>query len=171
MVLIRTFVTTPIYSKWLKMHDIFVAITGSMVTMAEAFVFATATKGWHLYYGAAIATIGSIEGTPLTAQLSKMVETTEFGKVFTLVGTAQSIAMTVTNSGFQAIYAATVSVNPGAMYFVAGGVQAVTLVRRQQLKVTNHFLKIQVLGNPLVLLLVCFKLGEKEWGYRYPTRI
>ena len=101
MVLVRTFIATPIYSKWFKMHDCMVAVMGALVSIEQAFVFATAMKGWHMYYGAAISSIGSIEGTPLTSQLSKMVHTTEFGKIFTLVGTASSIAMTVTSSGFQ----------------------------------------------------------------------
>ncbi len=96
--------------------------------MSNSFVFATATKGWNLYYGTALSVIGGLEATPLTAQLSKMVQPTEFGKIFTLVGTTQSIAGMVTSSGYQAIYAATVSYNPGAIYFVVGGVLATTTV-------------------------------------------
>ncbi len=45
--------------------------------------------------------LGGPEKAPLQAQLSKMVDTDEFGKIFTLFGVVSAIASTIATSGYQ----------------------------------------------------------------------
>ncbi len=69
--------------------------------MEQALVYGLATKGWHMYYGTGIMSLGGPEKAPLQAQLSKMVDTDEFGKIFTLFGVVSAIASTIATSGYQ----------------------------------------------------------------------
>ena len=47
--------------------------------------------GWMLYYAAAIGMLGALDSTPIRSMVSKMVEPTEFGKLFTFLSTAQGM--------------------------------------------------------------------------------
>jgi hypothetical protein len=66
-----------------------------------------------MYYAASLTLLGGTGDTPLRSLLSKLVDPTEYGKIFTLASVASSIASLLTSSGFQEIYAATVSTFPG----------------------------------------------------------
>ena len=65
MILVRTFVTTPLYCYVLKMHDCMLTITGMMVNIESAAVSGTASVGWHMYYGASLTVVGALDSTPL----------------------------------------------------------------------------------------------------------
>ena len=93
------------------------------------FSIGTATKGWMLYYGAAIGILGALDSTPIRSLVSKMVEPTEFGKLFTFLSTAQGLTSLMTSSGFQEIYAKTITTYPGAMYLVSAGLSAIAVVK------------------------------------------
>ena len=106
-----------------------------------------------LYYAAAIGMLGALDSTPIRSMVSKMVEPTEFGKLFTFLSTAQGmkwhfyfctaqhtfsrktkfrisqgLTSLMTSSGFQAIYAKTIEIYPGAMYLVSAGLSAFAVV-------------------------------------------
>ena len=81
-----------------------------------------------LYYGSSFRILGGLDSTPIRSLVSKMVEPTEFGKVFTLLSMAQGLTSLVTSSGFQEIYAKTISIYPGAMYLVSAGLSSIAVV-------------------------------------------
>ena len=81
-----------------------------------------------LYYGSSLTILGALDSTPIRSLVSKMVEPTEYGKLFTFTSTAAAISRLMTSSGFQEIYAATVSIYPGAMYLVSAGMSTIALV-------------------------------------------
>ena len=58
-----------------------------------------------------------------------MVEPTEFGKLFTFLSIAQGLTFLISSSGFQEIYAQTISTFPGAMYLVSAGFSGIAVVR------------------------------------------
>ena len=89
---------------------------------------ALATQGWMMYYASSLTVFGGLHNTPLRSLMSKIVEPTEFGKIFTLTGVAQSISTLITGSFFQEIYAETEASFPGLMYLIGAGIQFLILV-------------------------------------------
>ena len=87
-------------------------------------------KGWMLYYGSAIGILGALDSTPIRSMVSKMVEPTEFGKLFTFLSIAQGLTFLISSSGFQEIYAQTISTFPGAMYLVSAGLSGIAVVSK-----------------------------------------
>lgn len=131
LILVRTFITTPLYSYVLKMHDCMLTITGLIVSLGSQVVFGTATKGWMMYYGASITVLGGLDSTPIRSLVSKMVEPDEYGKVFTFTATASGITSLFTSTVYQEIYAATVETYPGAVFLVGAGFLVIALVINQ----------------------------------------
>jgi hypothetical protein len=105
-----------------------------------------------MYYAASLTLLGGTGDTPLRSLLSKLVDPTEYGKIFTLASVASSIASLLTSSGFQEIYAATVSTFPGTIYVVSAGIVFSALViykkKKKTLsrKITLFFLDIYVVS-------------------------
>ena len=89
---------------------------------------ALATQGWMMYYASSLTVLGGLHNTPLRSLMSKIVEPTEFGKIFTLTGVAQSISTLITGSFFQEIYVETEASFPGLMYLIGAGIQFLILV-------------------------------------------
>ena len=152
MIMLRTMVTTPIYCYLLKMNDCMLTITGLLVTVGGSIVMGTATKGWMLYYGAAIGILGALDSTPIRSLVSKMVEPTEFGKLFTFLSTAQGLTSLMTSSGFQEIYAKTITTYPGAMYLVSAGLSAIAVVKVYLISVLYEIIHSYIFFVPLFRL-------------------
>ena len=81
-----------------------------------------------MYYAAAITVIGSLDSTPIRSLISKMVDPTEFGKVFTFAATASAIAGLLTESVYQEIYYSTISSQPGTVFLVAAGMLSISVM-------------------------------------------
>ena len=81
-----------------------------------------------MYYASALTVLGGLDATPLRSLMSKMVEPTEYGKIFTFTGIASSLAFLITGSLFQEIYVETVATFPGFMYLLTAGLQLLALV-------------------------------------------
>lgn len=81
-----------------------------------------------MYYASSLTVLGGLHNTPLRSLMSKIVEPTEFGKIFTLTGVAQSISTLITGSFFQEIYVETEASFPGLMYLIGAGIQFLILV-------------------------------------------
>ena len=90
---------------------------------------ALATQGWMMYYASSLTVLGGLHNTPLRSLMSKIVEPTEFGKIFTFTGVAQSFSSLITGSFFQEIYAETEANFPGLMYLIGAGIQFLILVK------------------------------------------
>ena len=82
-----------------------------------------------MYYATALMVLGGIDTTPLRSLLSKMVQPTEFGKIFTFAGVSFSLARLVTSSIYQEIYADTVEFYAGLVYLIAAGTAGLALVK------------------------------------------
>ena len=128
MAIIRTFITTPVYCYGLKLHDCMLAATGLIMSIANNCIVGTATQSWMMYYAAAITVIGSLDSTPIRSLISKMVDPTEFGKVFTFAATASAIAGLLTESVYQEIYYSTISTQPGTVFIVAAGMLSISVM-------------------------------------------
>ena len=81
-----------------------------------------------MYYSAAFTVLGGLHTTPLRSLASKMVERTEYGKIFTVIGVVVAMAQLISNSVMSEVYADTVASDPGFLYFLAAGFAAFALV-------------------------------------------
>ena len=81
-----------------------------------------------IYYAGAFTILGNLHTTPLRSLTSKMVEPNEFGKIFTFVGVAISLAQLISSSLLLEVYADTVASFPGFMYLVSAGLACLALV-------------------------------------------
>ena len=147
MAIIRTFVTTPLYCYGLKLHDCMLGATGLTMSIASNAVIGTATQAWMMYYAASIKVIGSLDSTPMRSLMSKMVDPTEFGKVFTFAATASALAGLLTESGYQEIYYSTISSQPGTVFLVAAGMLSLALV--MQFCLYSRIVKFERKHGPL----------------------
>ena len=69
-----------------------------------------------------------MNSSPLRSLLSKSVESDEFGKINTFVAISSGISKLISSTGFQEIYAATISIYPGASYLVGSGILSIGTV-------------------------------------------
>ena len=83
-----------------------------------------------MYYASALGILGALNSTPLRSLISKLVEPTEYGKIFTIAMVVSSLASLATRSGFQELYAETVATFPGLTYLVSAGIQSIALVSK-----------------------------------------
>ena len=81
-----------------------------------------------IYYAATFTILAGLHTTPLRSLSSKMVESTEFGKLFTCVGVAVGLAQLISNSILLEAYADTVKSDPGFMYLLAAAFSGFALV-------------------------------------------
>ena len=81
-----------------------------------------------IYYAATFTVLAGLHTTPLRSLSSKMVEPTEFGKLFTCVGVAVGVAQLISNSILLEAYADTVKSDPGFMYLLAAAFSGFALV-------------------------------------------
>ena len=80
------------------------------------------------YYSSALTTLGSLETTPLRSLLSKMVDPTEYGKIFTILMVLSSLTSLVKDPLFQEAYAETVATFPGFIFLLSAGLQTFAMV-------------------------------------------
>ena len=98
-----------------------------------------------IYYAGAFTILGNLHTTPLRSLTSKMVEPNEFGKIFTFVGVAISLAQLISSSLLLEVYADTVASFPGFMYLVSAGLACLALV------ITNLQSKVRMLISIIFL--------------------
>ena len=87
-----------------------------------------------MYYASALGILGALNSTPLRSLISKLVEPTEYGKIFTIAMVVSSLASLATRSGFQELYAVTVATFPRLTYLVSAGIQSIALVSKLKIK-------------------------------------
>jgi hypothetical protein len=115
-----------------------------------------------MYYAASLTLLGGTGDTPLRSLLSKLVDPNEFGKIFTLASVAKSIASLITSSGFQEIYAATVSTFPGTIYVVSAGIVFISLVIYKTIININSFSRNYPVFSRYVCAFCIFSFGDMK---------
>lgn len=125
---VKTFVTTPVYSYLLGMHDAMLAIIGALVGVGTTLVQGFSTEGWMFYYGAVLTILGPMMITSLDSLATKCVDPNEFGQMFTAFNTVSSVAGLLTSSALSLLYQKTVESFPGASFLLSASLQCVTMV-------------------------------------------
>lgn len=106
----------PVMSTWLGWTDTRIAMWGAMAHAVARFFFAFAEVDWLLYVGALISSLGPIVGPVLRSLTSKVVPSSERGKVFALLSVCDNSVPLISGVLYSQIYNATIGSFPGIFY-------------------------------------------------------
>ena len=122
-------VVIPFLSRTLRMRDTSIIILAIIPTIAGFMVEALGTEIWVLFlsWSGFYLLWVNIETTSRSA-LTKLVEPTEVGKVFTILGLINRVIGLIATPMFGFIYKMTVDVYPASFLFILDGVLCLLLV-------------------------------------------
>ncbi|CAG9822653.1 unnamed protein product [Phaedon cochleariae] len=118
--LIGTTLSVGVFSHLLKIDDAIIGIYSSMSKILSSFVYGFATTSLVFYLGAIVEILNGTSFIAMRSIASKLVPTEELGKVNSLFGACEALMPLVYGPMYNATYAATINVMPGA-FFILGG--------------------------------------------------
>lgn len=106
----------PLMSKLLGWTDTTIAMTGAAAHAIARLFFALAEVPWVFYVGGFISSVGPIVAPVLRSLTSKVVPSSERGKVFALLSVCDNAAPFVSGVCYSQIYNYTIGKFPGIFY-------------------------------------------------------
>ncbi|CAH1381600.1 unnamed protein product [Tenebrio molitor] len=125
--LIGTSISVGVFSHVLKIDDAIVGIYSSMSKILSSFVYGFAKTSLVFYLGAIVEILNGTSFIAMRSIASKLVPADELGKVNSLFGACEALMPLVYGPMYNATYAATINVMPGA-FFILGGILTVPAV-------------------------------------------
>lgn len=122
--LIGTGFAVTVLSSTFKMDDALIGSMASMSKIFSSFVYAFSQVEWHMFIGPFAEIIGGAAFIAMRSLASKIVSSSELGKINSLFGIVESIAPLIYSPVLAAIYSATLTVMPGA-FFLVGGIMTI----------------------------------------------
>ncbi|KAK9307203.1 hypothetical protein QLX08_002380 [Tetragonisca angustula] len=116
--LIGTAVSVGVFSHILKIDDAIVGIMSSMSKILAGFVYAFAITDWMIYLAAIVEIVNGTSFIAMRSIASKLVSTSELGKVNSLLGVCESLMPLIYGPMYSSIYAATMKTFPGTFFIV-----------------------------------------------------
>ncbi|CAG9856338.1 unnamed protein product [Phyllotreta striolata] len=118
--LIGTSFSVGVFSHILKFDDAIIGIYSSMSKILSSFVYGFATTSLVFYLGAIVEILNGTSFIAMRSIASKLVPTDELGKVNSLFGVCEALMPLLYGPMYNATYAATLQVMPGAFYILGG---------------------------------------------------
>lgn len=103
----------PVMSTWLGWTDTRIAMLGAMAHAIARLFFAFAQVDWLFYVGGFISSVGPVVGPVLRSLTSKVVPSSERGKVFAILAVCDNSVPLISGVLYSQIYIATIGVFPG----------------------------------------------------------
>ncbi|GBP07917.1 hypothetical protein EVAR_78072_1 [Eumeta japonica] len=122
MVITGSLVGVTILQKVLKINDMWLILLAYLSSMFDYFIKAFAILTWQMYVGALISMFSGLASPLLKSTLSKLLPPEELGKIFTLLGTLNSIVQIVAPLLISPLYSATLNQFPGSIYIVSAAI-------------------------------------------------
>lgn len=118
--LIGTSFSVGVFSHVLKFDDAIIGIYSSMSKILSSFVYGFATTSLVFYLGSIVEILNGTSFIAMRSIASKLVPTDELGKVNSLFGVCEALMPLLYGPMYNATYAATIQVMPGAFYILGG---------------------------------------------------
>ncbi|KAJ3641051.1 hypothetical protein Zmor_027575 [Zophobas morio] len=118
--LIGTSISVGVFSHCLKIDDAIIGIYSSMSKILSSFVYGFAKTSLVFYLGAIVEILNGTSFIAMRSIASKLVPPDELGKVNSLFGACEALMPLVYGPMYNATYAATINVMPGAFYILGG---------------------------------------------------
>lgn len=115
--LVSLIIMLPVLTSLLHVSDIMIVIGGLIVT-AVSYSIMCLTNLDMMMYVAAGTQMNSITSVAIRSQLSKIVESSEIGKIFAVVAVGQSLISLISHSIFGIVYRLTLAVFPTAYLII-----------------------------------------------------
>ncbi|KAJ2948403.1 hypothetical protein O0L34_g7641 [Tuta absoluta] len=116
---IGCFVGVGLIQKLLPVSDLAFTLVAFLSAVAEYFVRAFATTGWHMYLGASIAAFKGLSSPLIRSFLSKILPLEDIAKVFALIGAIEGIVPLFSPVIYNGLYNVTLQTFPGAIYILS----------------------------------------------------
>ncbi|XP_059608428.1 probable peptidoglycan muropeptide transporter SLC46 [Phlebotomus argentipes] len=118
---IGTSFSVGVFSRLLMLDDALIGVISCMSKILSSFMYAFAVTEWQLYLAPIIEFLNGTSFIAMRSIASKLVSTSELGKLNSLIGVAEALMPLVYAPMYTNVYAATMKSFPGA-FFVLGGV-------------------------------------------------
>ncbi|XP_050665510.1 solute carrier family 46 member 3-like isoform X2 [Leptidea sinapis] len=119
--LVGTLFSVGVFSHVLKFDDAVIGIISSTSKILSGFMYAFATKTWHMYLAPLIEIFNGTSFIAMRSMVSKLVEKDELGKVNSFFGLAEAMMPLVYAPMYTTVYTATLKTFPGAFFLLGGG--------------------------------------------------
>eukprot|EP00088_Acartia_fossae_P028786 TRINITY_DN29620_c0_g2_i1.p1 TRINITY_DN29620_c0_g2~~TRINITY_DN29620_c0_g2_i1.p1 ORF type:complete len:482 (-),score=0.43 TRINITY_DN29620_c0_g2_i1:270-1715(-) len=123
-----TCVIMPLLSYILKVDDSMIGILSTMSKASSFVVIGLAANGTTLIFGSCIGCIGGLASIIIRSMLSKCVQPTELGKIYSLLASLEAAVPLFAAPMFTSIYNSTLETSPNAVFFVLASIFSVVLV-------------------------------------------
>ena len=108
----------PILSNVLKLSDSFISILGLGCASLRFVILAWSKQTWMVWVAISVGSLGGLINSPVRSLLSKLVHEDEVGKVFSVLGSGETIAKFQALI-FTALYGTTIDIFPGFSFMLA----------------------------------------------------
>ena len=121
-------VILPILSNLLKIPDAAIVIMGVSCKIVRLFWAGFITESWMVYVSVVIGSFAGLITSSIRSLMSKTVEETELGKIFSLLASAETASKLFGTVIFVSLYGATAYFFPGFAYLVEGLIYVLMLI-------------------------------------------
>lgn len=134
-------VIMPILSQKLKIFDAMMIFIMLVCEIISAFVTPFATSVWQFYLAQGLGCIGYCKYAVVRSLISKCIDSSEVGKVFSFLAVLASLAPVAGNPMFRQLYNATLNSQPGAIFFLFGAILLCSALGNLYLYFMRHEMK------------------------------
>ncbi|XP_058448236.1 proton-coupled folate transporter [Malaya genurostris] len=125
---VMMFLGVPLLTKVLEMRDTIIIMIGAMAHAAARFVYIFADVSWLLYVGATVSSLGPIVAPVLRSMISKMVDASERGIIFSFLSVFDNAVPLVSGVLYTQVYNASINSYPQAFFWLTMATQLVVFV-------------------------------------------
>ncbi|XP_037928080.1 tetracycline resistance protein, class C-like [Teleopsis dalmanni] len=104
-----------------NIDDALIGVLSCLSKIFGGFVYAFATQPWHMYMGGFVEMFNGTSFIAMRSIATKLVNKDELGKVNSLFGVAEALMPMVFGPMYTTLYAATITILPGAFYLLGSG--------------------------------------------------
>lgn len=108
-----------VLKKYLKFRDTTVMLICLTSAISHLVMLALSNKTWHMYLGIVCGMLSNLTSPTIKSFVAQQVDADEVGKAFTIIGIATDIGFVTSTLIFNNIYAATVEIFAGTVFFFA----------------------------------------------------
>lgn len=108
----------PVFSNLLKLNDATISILGMLCASVRFLILAWSRESWMVWVAVVIGSLAGLINSPVRSLLSKLVHENEIGKMFSILGTGETLAK-FTAVVFTSIYGYTLNIFAGMPFVIA----------------------------------------------------
>lgn len=118
----------PIMSRLLGWRDTVIIMVGALAHTTARIFYSQAVTTWVFYMGGVFAAFGPIVAPVIRSMVSKIVDNSEKGKAFSVLGVADNAIPLVSGVLYSKLYNATIHNHPEAIFYLTMGSQVAVFV-------------------------------------------